>query len=280
MKAFGSSTAVTDDQDLPLVSVLFITYKRYDLLCQSVEAFRRNTNYPRIELVIADDGSGAEIQAKIRTLPADVFALSRRNRGLGANNNHGLRHCNGKYVLMLQDDWECQGPPDYLTQAVRVMEANPSVGLINFAGAPHPPDLNHRLEGSDEPCYLTPHPYEEADAEFFLYSDQPHLQSRAALHYLGPYREFRDMEECETDYNHRWQSQTRFGTAVFPSYHLQVFMNGDTHSFRTTRVRYKVHRLLQPAKPFLERHAPYIYRTGKLLVQYGLRALERARVIR
>jgi len=91
------------DFEWPLVSVLFITYKRFDLLKKTVESFRQNTDYPRLELVIADDGSGPAIQAEIRTLPADVFALMPKNRGLGANNNNGIRHCNGKYILIVQE---------------------------------------------------------------------------------------------------------------------------------------------------------------------------------
>ena len=82
-----------------------------------------------LEVVIADDGSGPEIQAKIRTLPADVFALSPENQGLGPNNNNGIAHCKGKYILMIQDDWECFGPPDYLSNAVWVLEANPQSEL-------------------------------------------------------------------------------------------------------------------------------------------------------
>ena len=87
----------------PLVSVLFITYKRVELLERSFRAFLGNTDYPNLETVIADDGSGAEIQRRVRTLPADVFALAPRNQGLGANNNNGLRHCSGKYILMIQE---------------------------------------------------------------------------------------------------------------------------------------------------------------------------------
>ncbi len=265
---------------LPLVSILFVTYKRYDLLRRAVESFRRNTDYPHCELVIVDDGSGQEIQDQIRSLPADTFALAPRNRGLGANNNQGLRQCTGKYVLMLQDDWICQGPPEYLTQAVQLMEAHPEVGLVNFAGAAHPPDLTQRLEGSDELCYLTPKPYEYGKVEFFLYSDQPHLQSRAALDYVGPYQEYRDMERCEIDYNHRWKEQTKFSTAVFPAYYMRVFTSDATQSFRTTRFRYKVHRLLQPAKPWLEQRTPHLFRIGRSVVQSALRALERLRIVR
>jgi glycosyltransferase involved in cell wall biosynthesis len=267
----------------PLVSVLFITYKRFDMLKQTVESFLHNTSYPNLELVIADDGSGPEIQQKIRTLPVQVFALPPKNQGLGANNNQGLRLCTGKYILMVQDDWACQGPSDYLANAVSVMEANPQVGLINFASAPHPPDLNQPLKGSDEPCYVTPVPYEDGLKEHFLYSDQPHIRSRAALEHVGYYIEDRDMEKCEIDYNHRWKMQTQFLTAVFPGYYMKVFNNegvAQQVSFRTTRFRYKVATFLQPAKPFLQKHANPVFKFGKAFVQGSLRTLERLRIVR
>jgi glycosyltransferase involved in cell wall biosynthesis len=271
------------DFEWPLVSALFITYKRFDLLKQTVESFRRNTDYPRLELVIADDGSGPEIQAQIRTLPADVFTLSPKNRGLGANNNNGITHCNGKYILMIQDDWECRGPADYLTNAVAVFETNPQLGFINFAGAPHPPDLMQPLKGSDEPCYVTPRPYEGSPREEFLYCDQPHLQSRASLDAIGPYIEDRDMEKCETDYNYRWKHQTSFLAAVFPGYYMKVFSNegvAQRQSFRTTRFRYKVARFLLPAKPFLLKHASPVFKLGKALVQGSVSTLEKLRIVR
>jgi glycosyltransferase involved in cell wall biosynthesis len=271
------------DFEWPLVSVLFITYKRFDLLKKTVEGFRQNTDYPRLQLVIADDGSGSEIQAQIRTLPVDEFALAPKNRGLGANNNNGIRHCSGKYILMLQDDWECRGPVDYLTNAVSVFEANPQLGFINFAGAPHPADLNLPLKGSAEPCYVTPRAYRDGDKEDFLYSDQPHLQSRVSLDAIGPYIEDRDMENCEIDYNYRWKHQTQFLTAVFPGYYMRVFSNeGEAHqkSFRTTRFRYKVARFLQPAKPFLVKHANPVFRLGKAVVQGSVNTLEKLHLVR
>jgi glycosyltransferase involved in cell wall biosynthesis len=271
------------DSEWPLVSALFITYKRFDMLKKAVERFRRNTDYPRLELVIADDGSGPGIQDQIRTLPADIFALLPKNRGLGANNNNGITHCSGKYILMIQDDWACHGPADYLRNAVSVLEANPRVGFINFAGAPHPPDLVQRLQGSSEPCYVTPRPYEDDHKPYFLYCDQPHLQSRASLESVGLYIEDRNMENCEIDYNFRWQRQTEFLTAVFPAYYMTVFSNeGEAlqQSFRRTRFRYKVANWLQPAKPFLVKHANPVFRLGKAVVQGSVNALEKLRIVR
>ena len=268
--------------ELPLVSVLFITYKRFDLLKPTVESFRKNTDYPRLELVIADDGSGQEVQDQIRTLPADIFALAPRNGGLGANNNNGLRHCSGKYIFMIQDDWVCRGPSNYLLNCVQVLEANPKVGIINFAGAPHPPDQNHPLSGSDELCYGTPVPAKSHKVEY-LYADQPHIRSRAALENVGLYIEDRNQDKCEVDYGVRWMKQTEFLTAVFPSYYMTVFSNegtDPTRSFRLNLFRYRVERTLLPAAQFLKEYCRPLYTVGKTSVRTSLKMLEKLRLVR
>jgi glycosyltransferase involved in cell wall biosynthesis len=266
------------NRQFPLVSALFITWRRFDLLKPTVESFLRNTDYPNLELVIADDGSKPEVQALIRTLPAHHFSLPPAHRGLGANNNNGLRLCTGKYILMIQDDWLCHGPSDYLSNVVAVLEANPDVGIINFAGANHPPDYTLPLQGSNEACYVTPISL-QAGIEHFLYTDQPHIQTRAALNHVGLYREDPDMEKCEIDYNHRWRDQKLFRTAVFPAYYMRVFTNeGIAHSFRTNLLRYRVQRALLPFKPALVGLSPALFRRAKSIAQWTIRGIERMRL--
>jgi len=268
--------------DHPLVSVLFITYKRIDLLESALRAFRKNTDYPNLEIVIADDGSGAEIQRRIRMLPADVFALSPKNSGLGANNNNGLRHCTGKYILMIQDDWRCQGPPDYLANAVAVFEANPQVGIINFAGGNHPPDLTQPLPGSSGPCYVTPTPV-VSNKEEFLYSDQPHLQSRDALEFVGDYYEDRNIGRAETDYSQRWERQNRFLTAVFPNYYMRVFSNegeDPAMSFRHQELGHRVDRALLPIANLLRKNCRPLFKLGRTSVRSTVALIEKMRAVR
>src|ERR1700739_3666340 len=236
------------NRDHPLVSALFITYDRFDLLERALYSFRETTEYSNLELVISDNGSPPEVQDKIRNLPADVFAFLPKNRGLGANNNNGIRNCSGKYVLMIQDDWFCHGPADYLLNAVAVMEANPDVGIINFAGAAHPPDMDRLLQGSAEPCYVTPTVVPNHKEEF-LYCDQPHLQSRAAIYLMGPYFEDREIGRSEEDYSERWKQQTRFLTAVFPAYHMRVFSDegaAQGRSYRLSTFRSRADAVLLP----------------------------------
>ncbi|MFZ0661638.1 MAG: glycosyltransferase family A protein [Acidobacteriaceae bacterium] len=270
-----------NNDQYPLVSVLFITYKRFDLLEQSLRRFQENTDYPNLEVVIADDGSGAETQRRIRSLPADVFALSPKNRGLGANNNNGLKHCTGKYILMIQDDCVCAGPSDYLKNTIQVMEANPNVGIVNYCGAPHPLDKQKALAGSSEPCYIAPRPYEDGKKEYFLYTDQPHVVSRAALQHVGYYRELRDMVECEEDYNRRWRDQTCFATAVFPPYYKRVYVHeGAAQSFRTSLFRYRVDAFLMPLAGFFKRNCSPLYKAGRATIRAAASTLEKMRIVR
>lgn len=259
--------AVTNPQ-YPLVSVLFITYKRYDLLERSLRLFLGNTDYPNLEIVIADDGSGPKIQNKIRQLPAHVFALAPKNRGLGANNNNGLRHCTGKYILMIQDDCACQGPRDYLRNTIRVMEENPEVGIINYCGITHPLDTAHPLPGSDEPCYRILRPYDDGTIEHHLYTDQPHVRSRSALAVLGEYSEPRGIGNCEEEYSRRWRDQDRFSTAVFPAYHRKTFVHeGAEQSFRARLFVNRLDAFLMPIAKFLEQHCTILFVIGKASVR-------------
>lgn len=272
----------TSASEYPLVSVLFVTYKRVDMLRIALEAFRRNTDYPNLEIVIADDGSGREVQDQIRALPADVYALASKNRGLGANNNNGLRHCRGKYILMIQDDCVCHGPSDYLLNTIKVMEANPQVGIINFAGAPHPPDRNQSLWGSNEPCYVTPIPFKSDKVEY-LYTDQPHVRSRAALEHVGYYTERRLLGGLENElyYSVRWQGQDRFATAVFPAYHGRLFVHiGSDRSFRANLFRYRVDRSLMPLAMFLKQRCGPLFKVGKAFVRTSVTAMEKLGIVR
>jgi glycosyltransferase involved in cell wall biosynthesis len=269
------------ESPFPLVSVLFITYKRFEMLEQSLRHFRENTDYPNLQLVIADDGSGPDIQAKIRTLPADVFALLPKNRGLGANNNNGLRHCSGKYILMIQDDCICRGPREYLRNTISVMEANPEIGIINYCGAPHPIDESRMLAGGTEPCYITPRPYEDGIKEYFLYTDQPHAVSRAAIGYVGEYLEHRDIVLCEEDYNRRWRDQDLFATAVFPAYFQNTYVHeGAERSFRTSLFRYRLDAKLMPLALLLKKYCNPFYVTGKAATRTIVSTLERLRIVR
>jgi hypothetical protein len=263
----------------PLVSILFITYKRIDLLEQAVAAIRQNTDYPNLQVVISDDASPREIQERMRALPADVHLLPTKNRGLGANINRGLTACQGKYILMVQDDWMCQGPSRYLRDAVTLMEAQPVVGLVSFTLTLAVADRLEKLDGVDEKAVLYPVDPEERDYPF-TYSDQPHVRRSAINEMMGPYLEDMDVRKCEMDYERRWEAQTQYRSAMFPSYTKKVFSDhGVEQSFRENRVRNKIDRALLPIATKL-RDYPVVFRASRAVVRGFQTLLERLRIAR
>lgn len=266
---------------LPLVSILFITYKRVDLLKRSLNSFMQNTDYPNLELVVTDDGSPIGMQCEIQKLPFDKVCLSPRNRGLGANTNAGLRSCEGKYVLQLQDDWECCGPAEYLRLAVDLMEAHPEVGLIKFYGVPHAVEPPLQIPDAVGECYWISNNAGMQALAQSVYSDGPHLKSRTFCDYLGAYKESCRMEECELDYAARFADQVHFRAVYFPYFYNRTFSHvGEAVSFRTGSRLRRVERKLAPYAQVLKRRHLAAYKLTKTAFNVSVRALFSLSILR
>lgn len=217
--------------EAPLVSVVVTGYERADHLRRTLESLLSTLTYQPLELVLADDGSSDEQQRQMRELPFDRFVFAERNRGLGANTNAGLAAARGEYILQLQDDWECIGPGDFLARGVRLLQTWPSIGLVRYTRvfAPEPILPPHERLDSDSDV-LVMHP--EPGSPFFLYSDHPHLKSRAFVDAIGPYKESRYMQKTEHDMRDRFNNQDRFDAAFIEGY--ECFRHiGDDASHRT-----------------------------------------------
>lgn len=64
---------------------------------------------------------------------------------------------------------------------------------------------------------------------------------------------------------------------------MKVFCNqgaAQHQSFRRTRFRHKVARWLQPAKPFLVKHANPVFRLGKAVVEGSVNSLKKLGIVR
>jgi hypothetical protein len=193
---------------------------------------------------------------------------------MGANTNAGLKHCTGKYILQIQDDWECQGPPEYLQQAVLLMDSHPDLGLVQFSGAALvDPECRIRdFAGPDG--YLICRASSAIPQTPHVYSDNPHLKRKELVDFLGEYRERCRMEECELDYNARFAKQSRFRAGFFPCYYNTVFIHtGAKDSLRTgSRLRrwedalFPIARRCREKSPALFAHAKTTYRKAVQLL--------------
>jgi glycosyltransferase involved in cell wall biosynthesis/GT2 family glycosyltransferase len=97
-------------QPLPLISVVIAHYERPKKLQDAVKSILAQ-DYPRIELIVVDDGSSSP-ETKDFLLnhigpilkEADGKLVFRENGYLGAARNTGLKKASGKYICFLDDD--------------------------------------------------------------------------------------------------------------------------------------------------------------------------------
>ena len=118
---------------LPLVSVIVPTRDRADLLAQCADGILHRTDYPNLELLIVDNGSG---QTATRTLFEHLSREDSRVRVLhlpgpfnySALNNSAAREANGEILLLLNNDTDVIGSGwlrELVSQALR-----PDVGIV------------------------------------------------------------------------------------------------------------------------------------------------------
>jgi glycosyltransferase involved in cell wall biosynthesis len=122
------------DATPPLVSVVIPCYNANRYLAEAIESVLLQT-YPRIEIIVVDDGSTDETARIARSYP--VHYIYQANRGISAARNTGIRHCQGEYVLFLDHDDRLL--PRAVEIGVRLLEEHPecalAVGEHRYIGA-------------------------------------------------------------------------------------------------------------------------------------------------
>jgi glycosyltransferase involved in cell wall biosynthesis len=234
---------MTSDTNLPLISVIFVTYNRAHTLVATYETFLAFTDYPRdrLELILADDASDAYTQRILAQIPFDKRAVAARNSGLGANQNRGIRAASGDYILMMQDDWLMVGRRDYLRVALQALEENPDLGLILFRDraeldvAEERRVAGHRLVlpalGTDDVATMGVHQG--------TYSDNPHLKRREFHDVIGLYQEGVPMTRMELAMSRAVAAQSRFKVASIDGF--EVFRHiGDRFTFNPAERRWQL----------------------------------------
>jgi glycosyltransferase involved in cell wall biosynthesis len=154
----------------PLVSVIIPCYKQAQYLGEAINSVLNQT-YPRIEVVVVNDGSPDDTEAVARAYGDRIRYVWRPNGGISAARNTGIASAGGDYLKFLDSD-------DYLhaEQIQWQMEAvNGREDAVSFTGCRlfrdgHPeqyidhvpgaknlvPDLFKDLDWGSILCYLFP----------------------------------------------------------------------------------------------------------------------------
>ena len=110
----------------PLVSVVIPCYNLAHFLRDAIESILAQT-YPRIELVVVDDGSMDNTAAVVADYPL-ARCVRQGNRGVAEARNVGFGATNGEYVLFLDADDRLA--PDAVQAHLRCFAEHPEAGFV------------------------------------------------------------------------------------------------------------------------------------------------------
>ena len=123
-----SSPVLFDHQPAAgLVSVIIPTHNRAQLIGRAIESALAQT-YPRLEVVVADDGSSDGTRAIVESFRSRVKYVRQENAGVSAARNLGMRHARGEFVAFLDSDdtWVCWK----IEAQVEALNRHPEAGLV------------------------------------------------------------------------------------------------------------------------------------------------------
>jgi len=110
----------------PLVSVVTPCYNQAHFLRDAIESALAQT-YPRIELVVVDDGSPDNTAAVVAGYPL-ARCVRQSNRGVAEARNAGFDATNGEYVLFIDADDRLT--PDAVQAHLRCFADHPKAGFV------------------------------------------------------------------------------------------------------------------------------------------------------
>lgn len=99
--------------DLPLISIVIPTKNQKDILERCVGSIQKLSTYPNYEIVIVDnDSDDTETLKYLSTLPHKIVKCSNINGKFNFSRmvNFGVKHSNGEYIILLNNDTEVIEP--------------------------------------------------------------------------------------------------------------------------------------------------------------------------
>ena len=115
-------------KEYPLISIVTLNWNQTEITCQFLES-ARTLLYPNYEILVCDMGSATDPTDEIssRQYPHTRVLRSETNLGFTGGNNWGMRHAQGDYIFIVNNDTEVT--PDLLDQLIRPFSEDPSIGV-------------------------------------------------------------------------------------------------------------------------------------------------------
>ncbi len=129
--AVRTTPATSGRRDQPLVSAIVPVYNGAGFLRDAVNAILEQ-RYPRIEIIVVDDGSTDDIDGVVASLPLDVRYFKQAHSGAAAARNRGIKEAAGDLIAFLDVDdlW----PENNLVSLVDTLHDNPDIAVVQGYG--------------------------------------------------------------------------------------------------------------------------------------------------
>lgn len=121
-----------DQKVLPKVSIIMITWNKWEFTKRCLKSFLEKTDYPDYELIIIDNGSTDWTLRGLASLEKKYGELlkvikNKKNIGFSFANNQGAEEARGEHLLFLNNDTEIYDP-NWLKIMVQTLNSHHRIG--------------------------------------------------------------------------------------------------------------------------------------------------------
>ena len=111
-----------------MVSIVIVNFNGGELLLQCVESIKKQT-FKDYEIIIVDNNSSDKSINSIDQDDSIRMIINSTNAGFAKAQNQGIDLSQGEYVMTM--NFDLQLDPEFLSQAVKVLDSNNNVGTIS-----------------------------------------------------------------------------------------------------------------------------------------------------
>lgn len=217
--------------NLPLVSIAIITYNQVDFLEALLNSILSQITEFKYEILICDDASsdGTEIlslkyQAKFKSIIK--YLRHKKNLGITANSNQGVRHAKGKYFCLVGGDDLFL--PNKIQIQTKFMEGNPNISLSY-----HPVDMFDSI--TNKTIFLTNQTATDTPKDLLSLIKSPIPGSSSVM----------VRRSCipKEGFNKKFPTQSEW------LFFIQIVANGDIGFINKTLLKYRKHGNQESNRP-------------------------------
>jgi len=111
------------------VSIVILNYKQKGLVKQCIKGIELSGLSLDYEIILVDNNSDDSVLEMVReNFPHAKTLEAKKNKGMGAGNNLGMKKANGDFILILNPDIAMV--PGAVEEMYKFMKNNPSAGIV------------------------------------------------------------------------------------------------------------------------------------------------------